>query len=38
MRNEQTHLMFLCHALANNVDQGHVFHGVAFDQRNPLRK
>ena len=30
--------VFLCHALANNVDQGHVFHGVAFDQRNPLRK
>ena len=35
---EQTHPLFLCHALANIVDQGHVFHCVAFDQRNPLRK
>ena len=35
---QETHLVFLCHALANNVDQGHVFHCVAFDQWNPLRR
>ena len=35
---EQNQPVFLCHALANNVDKGHVFHCVAFDQRNPLKK
>ena len=34
---QQIHPVFLCHATAYNVDQGHVFHCVAFDQRNPLR-
>ena len=35
---QQTHPVFLCHALANKVDQGHFCHRGAFDQSNPLRK